>query len=79
MEAGKVPTIYIHDQYCRDIDQKNNAFKVVIDIGFRPLIEALVRVSILGKPKDTVNEDDSKKKKKILRLLKRTLHEEFRA
>jgi hypothetical protein len=48
MEAGKVPTIYIRDQYCRDIDQKNNAFKVVIDIGFRPLIEALVRVSILG-------------------------------
>jgi hypothetical protein len=34
MEAGKVPTIYIHDQHCRDIDQKNNAFKVVIDIGF---------------------------------------------
>lgn len=48
MEAGKVPIIYIHVQYCRDIDQKNNAFKVVIDIGFRPLIEALVRVSILG-------------------------------
>ena len=59
MEAGKVPTIYIRDQYCRDIDQKNNAFKVVIDIGFRPLIEALVRVSILGQQKDTVNEGGS--------------------
>lgn len=34
----KVPTIYIHDQYYRNTDQKNNAFKVVIDIGFRPFI-----------------------------------------
>jgi hypothetical protein len=48
MEAGKVTTIYIHDQYCRDIYQKNNASKVVIDIGFRPFIEPLICVSILG-------------------------------
>jgi hypothetical protein len=41
MEAGKVPIIYIHDQYCRDIDQKNNAFKVVIDIGLLKWPQAL--------------------------------------
>ena len=52
-------------QYCRDIDQKNNAPKVVIDIGFPPFIELLVCVSILKKQKD------------ILRVQKRTLHEEL--
>lgn len=62
-------------QYCRDIDQKNNAPKVVIDIGFPPFIELLVCVSILKKQKDTVNNDDSLKD--ILRVQKRTLHEEL--
>ena len=37
-------------QYCRDIDQKNNASKVAIDIGFRPFIEPLVCMFILRKP-----------------------------
>jgi hypothetical protein len=48
MEAVKVITIHIHDQYCRDIYHKNNASKVVIGIGFRPFIEPLICVPILG-------------------------------
>jgi hypothetical protein len=48
MEAGKVLTTYIYNKYYRDIDQKNNASKDVIDIGFRPFIKPLICVSILG-------------------------------
>jgi hypothetical protein len=47
--GGVSSSVVKYVKYCRDIDQKNNASKVVIDIGVRPFIEPLIcKVSILG-------------------------------